>query len=422
MGDRNNRRWWTVLAAVAAVGVTAAVGYRVLAPAEVSTPARGAYPVVVDAQPGVVGRLSVAPLLVDGRIRVYATTRQVWSDQPADARTRRTAYWSYRRWPAQLSGVVVSGTTVVSRWSDGKLVAVDGRTGRVAWRADGPTPAPNHGSRRTGAATVWTPPGLRTAVSPNGQALVVAASGSDLRTYTVDGGRQLWRAEAGPGCLGDPLTTADGQVVTVDTCANPQVAEFRQADTGTVVSRWRPEQVTPGLSQQVTPSLALTGLDCVGHRSRCAGLRTGDGPAARGWLVERGAPRPASLLDGPDALLVDEVAVTRTANAVVGWSARTGARLWQWDAPPDTVLLAAQAGRVHLRTGTNDLVTLDPATGALRSRFPFTVGRDSTGWAPGLSYAYDGFLAVERLRTPVDPSAADKRYYLATEPVILAVT
>ncbi len=137
---------------MAAVGVAAAAGiiaYRVLAPAEVSTPARDDYPARSMPDPGVTGRLPVAPLIVDGRLRVYAAPRQVYADQPVDSRSRRTPYWSFRRWPASLDAVVASGTTVVSRWSDGQLVAIDARTGRVAWRAAGPEPAAERVARRS---------------------------------------------------------------------------------------------------------------------------------------------------------------------------------------------------------------------------------------------------------------------------------
>jgi outer membrane protein assembly factor BamB len=85
-------------------------------------------------------------------------------------------------------------------------------------------------------------------------------------------------------------------------------------------------------------------------------------------------------------------------------------------------IIAVQPGRVHLLTEANDLVTLNPSTGAQRSRFPVEVGRDGIGWAPGLAYAADGYVAVERLRKPVDPNADDQRYFLTSEPVALAAT
>ncbi len=160
MGLATGRRIVATVAAVVVAAATGIIAYRVLAPAEVVTAARADYPAPRAPEPGVVGRLPVAPLIVDGRLRVYAAQRQVYADQPVDGEHRRTPYWSYRRWPATLDAVVASGTTVVSRWSDGKLVALDARTGQVAWRADGPEPDREQAARRTGVTTVWQPRGL----------------------------------------------------------------------------------------------------------------------------------------------------------------------------------------------------------------------------------------------------------------------
>ncbi|MGW5673331.1 PQQ-binding-like beta-propeller repeat protein, partial [Micromonospora sp. NPDC003776] len=169
MGLPGGRRIAVALAVVLAVAAAAVVVHRVLAPAEVSTVARGAYPAAPNPGPRVIGRLPVAPLVVDGRLRVYAGARQVYADQPVDRRYRVTPFWSYRRWPAKLDGVLAEGTTVVSRWSDGKLVALDARTGRVAWRADGPEPGALPKPRRTYAATVWDPAGLHVARTAAGR-------------------------------------------------------------------------------------------------------------------------------------------------------------------------------------------------------------------------------------------------------------
>ena len=101
-------------------------------------------------------------------------------------------------------------------------------------------------------------------------------------------------------------------------------------------------------------------------------------------------------------------------------TATAGTERWRFPGPAR--ILAVQPGRVHLRTDTGDLVTVDAESGAERSRFPLTQGRDSTTWSPGFAYAADGFLAVERLAEPVEPAADDSRYYLAAQPVILAAT
>lgn len=429
------RRVVVVLAALLVAGLAAAVVHRVLAPAEVVTVARGERPPVVDAPPGAVGRLATAPLVVDRRLRVYATTRQVWADAPVDARERNTPYWSYRRWPAQVSGVVAAGTTVVTRWSDGRLVALDAETGRVAWRADGPAPAEGWTGRRTGAEAVWTPAGLHTATTSDGRPVVLAVGDGQAQGTELGSGRRLWRvAVDGAGCRTTVGTTAAGHLATLDRCADTPVVEFRDVATGTVTDRWQP----PGGDAAATVTL----LGCAPARSACGGLRVAgpvdatstEGPepgpdgrrtggGGRGWLVGTGTPVAAPGLDGPDTGLVGEIAVRVVDGVATGRVARTGDQVWRrTDLGVDTRLIATQPGRVHLLTEEKDLVTLDPATGAERSRFRMTVGRDGIRWAAGRVYAADGFVAVERLRRPVDPAADDQRYYQAAEPVVLAVS
>ncbi|MEU4771496.1 PQQ-binding-like beta-propeller repeat protein [Micromonospora sp. NPDC023644] len=424
---KGRRRVAVAVTALLATAAVAATVYRVLAPAEVSTPARAGYPPAASPVAGVVGRLPVAPLVVDGRLRVYAAHRQVYADRPVDGRHRTTPYWSYRRWPAALDGVVTSGTTVVTRWSDGRLVALDARSGRVAWRADGPAPVGERTVRRTGAATVWDPRGILVARGADGRQAVVAAGAEWMRAVDLADGRELWRshltvtvppddADAFVGCRDTLGTTGSGQVMIVDSCAGPAVVEFRDAVTGAVGLRWRPPEAGD--------ELVATPVGCGTGRTGCTGLRTarpGD-DAGRGWLLGDGEPVAAPALDRPDAELVGGTAVAVVDGVPVGRSARTGAELWRRSGLPQVRLLAVQPDRVHLLTETNDLVTLDPATGAQRSYFALNAGSDGVGWAPGAAYAAGGFVAVERLRKPVDPTGDDQRYYLTSEPVILAAT
>ncbi|GAA3737306.1 hypothetical protein GCM10022225_20140 [Plantactinospora mayteni] len=431
MATPNGARNWPRTAVAITVAVLLVVGsavvvYRVLAPAEVSTPASADYPAPVTVRPGVVGTLNAAPLIVDDRIRVYATTRQIRADRPVDAPTRRTPYWSYRRWPAQVAGLVAEGGTVVTRWSDGELVALDARTGAVRWRATGPRPGHGYHGRRTGAATVYAPTGLYTARTSAGRPVLVVGGTADRRGIDLDTGRELWRLAADPACsdggpddeaaagAGQGLTTTDGFFAVLDNCAGARDVEFHDVATGTLAGRWRPDD--SGQPIQVSP------VGCAAGRSGCRALRTVSGGVTRGWLVDGVRPVPAPALDAPEAVLVDEVAVAPGGTGLVARSVRTGAELWRWSEAGQARLVAAQPGRVHLRTAGGDLVTLDAATGAELSRFPFTYGRDSTTWSPGFAYAAGGFVAVERLAEPVDPAAGDDRYYLAAQPVILAGT
>ncbi|WP_435205377.1 PQQ-binding-like beta-propeller repeat protein [Micromonospora sp. bgisy143] len=413
---RGRRRLVLAVAVVLAVAAVAVVVHRVLAPAEVSTPARADYPAAPQPAPGVIGRLPVAPLIVDGRLRVYAAHRQVYADRPVDGRYRTTPFWSYRRWPAELTGVVAGGRTVVSRWSDGQLVALDAATGRVRWRADGPVPAEVGAvNRRTRAAVVWDPPGLYRVHLSDGRMALVVTGDSEARAVELTDGRELWRVALPGACRGDVGTTVTGQLVGLDTCAGPATVEFRDGATGVVRARWRPE----GSPDR----LVVIPLGCRAGRSDCSALRTtGPGDAdGRGWLVDVGGPVPAPSLDPVGATVVDEVAVTVRDGTAVGRSARSGAELWRVDGlGAGARVLAAQPGRAYLLTQENDLVTLNPVTGAQLSRFRLNVGSDGTGWEPGAVFAGDGYLVLERLRRPIAPDADDQRYFLSSEPVILA--
>ncbi|MGC5050315.1 PQQ-binding-like beta-propeller repeat protein [Micromonospora sp. DT48] len=415
MGWAGRRR---IVAAATAVAVAATVGviaYRVLAPAEVSTPAQEGYPQRSTPTVGVTGRLPVAPLIVDGRLRVYAAPRQVYADQPVDSRSRNTPYWSFRRWPASLDAVVASGTTVVSRWSDGQLVALDARTGRVAWRAEGPPPASERTTRRTGTAVVWQPSGLSLGTTADGRQVVLTSGAGEVRAVDLADGGTLWQAAVDSGCREPVGTGPGGRLLTVDECAGPAVVEFRDVATGVVTARWRPL----GAGDELTATL----IGCGPGGAGCAALRTagpGDG-SAQGWLLGPDEPVQLPELDGPGTELVDDTVVNMVDGVLVGRVVPDGGERWRVEIGPGR-LIAVQPGRVHVLTEANELVTLDPATGARLSGFVLDIGADGTGWAPGQAYAADGYLVLERLRRPVDPDGDDQRYYLTAEALIVAAT
>ncbi|MEV0001280.1 PQQ-binding-like beta-propeller repeat protein [Micromonospora sp. NPDC050980] len=417
MAKSGRRRAVVALVAVLAVAASVAVVVRVLAPAEVETVARAPYPEAPAPTAGVIGRLPVAPLVVDGRLRVYAGTRQVYADQPVTDRHRVTPFWSYRRWPAKLVGVLAEGTTVVSRWSDGKLVALDARTGRVAWRADGPAPGPVPKPRRTFATVVWAPAGLHAARTADGLDVLLAAGPGAVGGYALADGRRLWHADVDPGCRVDVGSTASGELVGMDRCAGPAAVELRDAATGAVRTRWRPPDAPD--------DLVVTPVGCRDGHSGCRGLRTAgsDGRGGRGWLVtDPGEPTAAPGLDGPESALDGERVVDTSGGMVTGRSPRTGEELWRRADIHPARVLAVEPGRVHLLTDRRELVTLDPLTGATRSEFVLDVGRDGIGWLPGLAHAVDGYVAVERLRERARPEDDDQGWFLMAEPVLLAAT
>lgn len=378
----------TLLALVllAAAGL---IGWRVLAPAEVLQPATGDYPPADRRGPGVTGRLAYAPLIVDGRIRVFAAPRMLKADAPVGAKTMSTPRWSFRRWPQRLNGIVAVGTTVVSRWSDGELVALDARTGRVVWRAAGPA-AGGWTGERTGASVVWAPPGLVTAGS------VVLAHGAG-RVVAVDTGTGTTRWAA--SCPGPVLTTAAALLVCGDV--------VRTAATGDLVTGW--------------PAGPYAAVGCDVASSGCAGVRDG---AGRGWLATGLRPERATALDAPGStvLMVERrTAGGRIASAfafttgagVVARSPLTGGELWRWSGPGGTTVLGSGPDTVYLLTGDRRLVVVEAATGAVRAQFPLVVSREGTDWFPGGSHVADGYVVVER-RVADGPFAIESFVVAAT--------
>ncbi|WP_430781352.1 PQQ-binding-like beta-propeller repeat protein [Actinoplanes sp. G11-F43] len=457
-----------ILAAALLLVVSGLIGWRVLAPTELSAPATEPYPPAPAPTSGVSSRLSVAPLIVDGRVRVYAAKNQVRADGPVTAEQVYTALWSYRRWPEQLSAVVASGTTVVSRWSDGKIVAVDARTGEVVWRADGPA-APGYSGHRTGAATVWDPPGLRLAGG-----VVVVTQDQDLVGYDLSTGSVLWKTAVPAECA-DGFTTTGGAYL----CATGAYDVL----SGTPVGGW--------------PAAPYSPVGCV--TSGCAGFRDGSG---QGWLATAAQPRRAPALDDPGATIAAGVVISTVSSAelpsapssvpssapspdssfasassapipsaptspapassapafsasasptpgsaasasslsgspgpvvssgpsgvspsssvseaVVGRTV-DGAALWITPGPAR--VLGESSGTVLLLSPENRLTGVDARTGTVRFAFPLAMLKDSTDWKAGRYHVTDGFLGIERLNEdgPDDPESP--LYYHTVDTVLVA--
>ncbi|HEY0534179.1 MAG TPA: PQQ-binding-like beta-propeller repeat protein [Actinoplanes sp.] len=350
------RMWVRSLPAVVLAAAALLIGWRVLAPAEVLAPVTAPLASPSTHTPGVTGKTAMAPLIVDGLVRVFASRRQVRADAPVDGKTTYTAVWSYRRWPQQLSGVVASGRTVITRWSDGDLVAIDGRTGKIAWRTSGP-PAPAFDGHRTGASTVWAPAGLH--VTP-GSVLVTA--GSSLIAYAVSTGTRLWTTTA----CGSGFVTTGGAYVcpagAVDTA------------TGRPVPSWPIGPWTPSA--------------CDAASSGCPAMRDSMGHP---WSAA--ALRPAVSLADPRV---------------------------SFTAPHGDQLLGFWQGRAIILTSGRHLQETNPLTGEVAVDFPLAVGTETLDWKPGLFEIADGYVAVERLAAngPPGPDAPD--HYFTQETVIVA--
>ncbi|WP_084556031.1 outer membrane protein assembly factor BamB family protein [Couchioplanes caeruleus] len=371
------------LAAVVVLATAALIGWRVLGPAEVIEVATEPYPVAVVRAPGVAGKTTQAPLIVDGRIRVYAGKRLVKADGPVDFRTMHTPRWSFRRWPAQVSGVVAVGTTVVSRWTDGELVALDGRTGTVAWRAGGPA-GPGFAGR-TGAAAVWAPPGLHVA----GTSVLVAAGQRLLARSAADGSLR-WTADLPPGCADNSFVTAGGRFV----CGTGAWDVL----SGAVVRGW--------------PSGPSTPVGCDVARSACGGLRDASG---QGWLTGDRRPHRATALDQPGTTAAGGLVLATSGDAVTA----SGAASWSW--PGNAQVLGVRANKVVLLTATLELVTLDAQTGRQLARFAaYTDNERVEPWKPHLWQVTDAFVALERLRPGAGADPDEHDHYYTIDPEILA--
>jgi hypothetical protein len=357
-----------IVAAVAVLVAAALIGWRVLAPAEVRTPATGAYPVAATVPPGVTGKLATAPLIVDGRIRVYAGTRLVKADGPVQSKSINTARWAFRRWPERLSGVVAVATTVVTRWSDGELVALDAGTGEVVWRAPGPPAEPF----ATGAAAVWAPQDFYTAGSN-----VLATGGRRLVAYAIEDGSRRWSLEL-PASCGNGFTTAGGQYV----CGSGPVPS---------AATW--------------PAGPFTAVGCDVARSGCAGLRDGSG---QGWLTGGARPVRAPALDAADATASQDLILGTAGEAVL--ATRAGREVWRWAGTAQ--VLGVRGGRAVLLTENRRLVVLDAVSGVERANFMLYFDERVEPWTGDLWQLTDGYVAIDRL------TAGDEPYSM--NPVVVA--
>lgn len=402
--ERGRTRLFSVgLIAVLLLLVTGGISYRVFVPRDTLDSAQGAYPAAAQATPTLYGSVLYAPLLVDGRLRVYAADREVWADKPVDFRSSMSPYWAYRRWPAQLLGVAAVGTTVVSRWTDGQLVAIDATRGTVAWRTAGPGSDSGYTGRRTGAATVYSPVGMYTASD-----VLIVTSDTEVSGYAVATGRLLW-TNSSSRCA--TYFTGPSVFVAVPGCQPSSGVEVYRASDGRRIA-W------PALDQGGTGSVAPFG--CTVGRSGCRGVRT----AADAWLIGAdGALSESPALADPRSWPVGDVAVAPgPGGTLTGTSLAGGRRLWSWPAtggaPAGAQVVAVEPDAVHVLTTARDLITLDPADGLELCRISL-LAHGNAMFDPGHVYAANRFVFVERLRPGAKESEPDPSYYIPSPNVLV---
>jgi len=392
--------WRHGLVAVALLA-TVFAGVRVFRPTDTLDVAHGRYPAPAPATDRFYGELLAAPLIVDDRIRVYAAANRVWADGPVDAKMTTSAYWAFRRWPAVLVGVVVAGDRVVSRWSDGEVVAQRPDTGAVLWRASVGARTRVYEGRRTGAKTVYDPPDLATATAPDGQPVVVATGVDEVTGLDADSGAVRWRHRTSGEQRCAQVFTGPGIVVSVG--CQPSTVDVWDAGTG-AARTW------PDLPGAVTP------VGCAVGRSQCTGVVG----AGHGWVIGPAGTLTAAagLTDRGDRLSGDTV-VRVEGGDVVTYDAVSGARRWSRPAD-DAVVLAVEPGVVHLLTPDHHVVSLELGTGDERSRiYAHIPDTHDLPWVAGYAYASDGYVVIERLIPGGNPNGSDAEYYYQVPTLVL---
>jgi outer membrane protein assembly factor BamB len=403
----HSRRARIVAVAVATAVLIAAAGvivWRVLRPAEVVTPATSAYPEATVPSPGSLGTLVSAPLVVQDRIRIYAKKREVWSDGPASYHYERSAYWAYRRWPAQVTGLLAFAgvrPVAVSAWSDGMLVAIDAETGTVAWRADGEPLADEYTGRRTGAQTVYTPPGL----FASGSRAITA--GTDVSSYDARTGAVQWEVPhpVPASCRGTAFTTAS-RLSVLDTCRKVLV----RLDLST--GRALPE----------IPADAVEPVSCRAGHSECAAMRVTLAGTVSGWVVTGASPVELPPLAAQGSLYIGERVAVPAAGSLSAVDS-TGRALWTWkpNAPTPFRLLAADATRIAVLESDGMLAILDPRTGRFKSYATALMEHEmDRAYEVFSGYMSGSYLVLERVNPGVPATASDDEYYFTNRPVLLA--
>lgn len=399
---------------------TAVIVWRVLRPSEVVTQARAASPTATIESfpsPGALGALASAPLIHDDRMRIFAKKREVWSDIPASYHYERSAHWAYRRWPAQVTGVLLmqmapdnalSHAVVVTAWTDGALVGLDAETGTVLWRADADPLAEDYPGRRTGGIAVYQPPGL----FMSGTKFVTVGEES-VRAFAAETGTQLWKVlnPVTPECRGTDFSTLT-QLYILDTCTD-SLLRIDLAD---------------GTELEPMPATAVEPLSCVVGHSQCAAMRTSDALAGRkGWRLTDNEPLETPTLAAPGSLPASAsttIVPTPASDSVSAVDVATGAPAWTWRPPsPGSTLrlLAADPVRTVLLESNGNLVLLNTVTGRLL--LSTTVLRQNEPERPydiNMFYQSGAYFTLERANQKAGPDEVDDAFYFTPRPVLLA--
>jgi outer membrane protein assembly factor BamB len=388
-----------VVATLAALAVVGAVGYRMLRPQDLLTRPTMPYPervLITDERPH--AELRAAPLVVEGRLRVYAEKWRVWSDGPVGERYESTPYWALRRWPAQVVGVVAAetgaGPVVVTQWSDGKIITLDARAGAVAWRAEVRIGDRHYDGRRTGASIVYEPRSLLF-TSPPGRVVIVVIGLDGLHAFDAATGADLWQRPL--EC--QPEVWTSGTLVVVPACAANEITAVA-ADTGREVAT----RTFPG-----RPTVALCRLGRYGSTVVTVGRRA--------WLLGADAGLAEVPPLEPGALLSRDHILTFPVPA--GVSARrldSTTLLWSWSGKGR--LIGADPAGVYLLSEDHTILGLNPSNGGLAVLGCASIEYNEKWIVGHVHPTGEGYIAVERI-SGAPAEATDNEYYFGPRPVAL---
>jgi outer membrane protein assembly factor BamB len=426
-----------VLVIAFAVTTTA---YRTLKPADTANTATAPVPSPASPEAIQYGELASAPLIVEGRLRIYAEQRRVFADTPVTATRVSTPHWAFRRWPAELLSIMSIEkssdggpiSVVVTKWSDGVVVALDASTGETVWqqRIEIESGQTFQGGR-TGANAVYRPIGIFTSASSVSHRPVVIVNGKDQAVgFDPWTGKILWTQifTAHPACH-TVSWTGPTTYLAKDSCASPAILEIFDAGTGKKLSQWRPPGASigpPNISNWFLQpaSCELGASNCVLFKAATTGDVVSFTDAANGL----GKITPTYWKAGPDGKIVPQPYADKDILFNVGdrlikqvsndyvWaaSASTGKRLWMSEVAGR--LIATDAQNAYLINAEYQLLVLDLESGAVTSSTELRIRPDDK-WVFKQAYVHDGYLAVERLQT-LD-SDVDDRYYFSAMPVVL---
>jgi hypothetical protein len=363
--------------------------------ADTGTTAEGEAPVAA-AEPGtVVEGLVSPPLAVGDRLRVVAEKSRLVA-QPVDAPADAPPHWSYGRAGESLAEVRVgraagrAAPIVVSSWSDGGLVALDGDSGEVVWRA-----FMREGDRDWFPALDYRPArvtgyGGLGALGFAGPAVLLSGS-DDLAGFDAATGRKLWQLTM-PECGG--WAPAGAHVVLDAGCpGKPVKIRVVDARTGEQTQELSPP---PWPKEEAADSDSMEVLGCRPDGSDCTLVRHSDGGGSdyrtRYWTVGDDG-RLAGIPAGDDRPLHGDVQPNGTDGLQVIDSPADDGR-WQvvgdlrdarfpmyarWSADPlrpDDAVLWASSWSWH--GGAPRLVKLDARTGRLLGCLKVPTGKTVT--------------------------------------------